>query len=178
MKTKVKICGIRTLESAQTAINAGADFLGFNFIPSSKRYIKPELAKKIIKQLKKRVKIVGVFQNLKTDFINKIVRYLNLDFIQLHKQRIITNVKNKITYVLIDRNVQGKGAMVDLNKAGLLTKKSQVFFAGGLNSDNVEEVIKKIHPFAVDIAGGIETNGSQDNEKIKNFIKKVKEVNA
>lgn len=178
MKTKVKICGIRTLESAQTAIDAGADFLGFNFIPSSKRYIKPESARKIIKQLKKRVKIIGVFQNLKKDFINKIVKSLDLDFIQLHKQRIIKNVKNKITYVLIDREIQGKGAMVDLHKAVLLTKKSHAFFAGGLNSNNVEEVIKKIHPFAVDVAGGIETNGSQDNEKIKNFIKKVKGINA
>ncbi|MBI3366273.1 phosphoribosylanthranilate isomerase [Candidatus Roizmanbacteria bacterium] len=176
MKTKVKICGIRTLESAQTAIDAGADFLGFNFIPTSKRYIKLELAKKILKQLKKSVKIVGVFQNSKTDFINKIVRYLDLDFIQLHKQRIIKNVKNKITYELIDRKIQGKGAMVDLNKAGLLTKKSQVFFAGGLNSSNVSEVIKKIKPYAVDVASGIETNGNPDPKKIQLFIQNAKKT--
>ena len=84
MKTKVKICGIRTLESAQTAFGAGADFLGFNFVSSSPRYVKPELAKEIISKLKKSVKIVGVFQNAKIDLINKIVDLLSLDFIQLH----------------------------------------------------------------------------------------------
>ena len=43
---KVKICGIRSIESAHTAVLAGADFLGFNFVPTSKRYITVEKAKK------------------------------------------------------------------------------------------------------------------------------------
>ncbi|OGG19850.1 hypothetical protein A3D03_00305 [Candidatus Gottesmanbacteria bacterium RIFCSPHIGHO2_02_FULL_40_13] len=52
MTIKVKICGIQTLEAAQAASDAGADFLGFNFVRSSKRYIRLETAKEIIEELK------------------------------------------------------------------------------------------------------------------------------
>lgn len=176
MKVKVKICGIRSLETAKAAVEAGADFLGFNFVTTSKRYIKSESAKKIIGKLKRGVKIVGVFQNAEIDYINKIANLLSLDFVQLQEKRIIKSVRNKTIYSLVDRKIQGKGAMVDLNKARLLTKKSQTFFAGGLNPDNVEKVIKKVRPYAVDVAGGIETNGVEDIQKIKKFIKNAKGV--
>ena len=173
-KVKVKICGIRTLESAQTAIAAGADFLGFNFVPSSKRYIKPEMAKKIISQLKEKINIVGVFENAQTDYINKIVKMLDLDYVQLHRKKIIKNTKDNTSYLLVDRQTQGVGKLPNLNESETLAKSSEIFFAGGLNQNNVEEVIKKVHPFAVDVAGGIETNGVQDNKKIKKFITIVK----
>jgi len=176
MKVKVKICGIKTLDATKTAINAGADFLGFNFVPTSKRYIKPELAKKIIGELKSNVKIVGIFQNAKTDYINKIVKFLELDFVQLHEKKIIQSIKDKTVYLLVDRKIQGVGQAPNLAKSKTLAKKSKIFFAGGLNSNNVAEVIKKVRPYAVDVAGGIETNGSQDLEKIKKFIANVKGV--
>ena len=176
MKVKVKICGIKTLDATKTAINAGADFLGFNFVPTSKRYIKPELAKKIIGELKSNVKIVGIFQNAKTDYINKIVKFLELDFVQLHEKKIIQSIKDKTVYLLVDRKIQGVGQAPNLAKSKTLAKKSKIFFAGGLNPNNVAEVIKKVKPYAVDVAGGIETNGFQDLEKIKKFIVNVKGI--
>lgn len=177
MKIKVKICGIRTLKAAQTAIEAGADFLGFNFVPTSKRYIKPELAKKIISQLKGKAKIVGVFENAETNYINRIVNLLGLDFVQLHEKLIIKNTKNETTYLLVDRKKQGAGPLPNLDEAEVLAKKSDIFFAGGLNLNNVEQIIKKVKPYAADVAGDIETNGKQDSQKIKEFINKVKEIN-
>lgn len=176
MSIKVKICGIRTLEAAQTAINAGADFLGFNFISTSKRYINPELAKKIIGKLKKSAKIVGVFQNEKASFINKSISDLDLDYVQLHEKKIIKSMKDKAIYLLIDRKKQGAGQIPDLDKAKTLAQRSKIFFAGGLDPNNVAEIVKKVKPYAVDVAGGIETNGIQDSKKIKSFIKKVKGV--
>ena len=176
MTVKVKICGIKTLEAAQTAINAGADFLGFNFVPTSKRFIKPESVKKIIEELKSNVKIVGIFQNAKTDYINKIVKFLELDFVQLHEKKIIQSIKDKTVYLLVDRKIQGVGQAPNLAKSKTLAKKSKIFFAGGLNPNNVAEVIKKVKPYAVDVAGGIETNGFQDLEKIKKFIVNVKGI--
>lgn len=176
LNVKVKICGIRTLDAAQTAVEAGADFLGFNFVKSSKRYIKPELAKKIISQLKGKAKIVGVFENAETNYINRIVNLLGLDFIQLHEKRIIKSTKDNTSYLLVDRKTQGVGKLPNLNKSEALAKSAEIFFAGGLTPENVSSIVKTVKPYAVDVAGGIETNGFQDLNKIKEFIKKVKET--
>lgn len=45
-----------------------------------------------------------------------------------------------------------------------------VFLAGGLNSDNVEEAIKKVRPFGVDVCSGVRTSGKLDSEKLRAFI--------
>ena len=194
MNIKVKICGIRDQETATTAITAGADYLGFNFVPSSPRYIDPKAAKEIISASKRKVLIVGVFQNASAEEVNKIADLLSLDFVQLHGKenadylgKIQTKIikktaakslhkTNNITYFLLDRNIQGQGEMVDLERAAALSKKFPLFFAGGLTPKNVAEVVKKVRPFAVDVAGGIEANGRADPEKIRQFISTVKEI--
>ncbi|MCL4338321.1 phosphoribosylanthranilate isomerase, partial [Patescibacteria group bacterium] len=84
MKAKVKICGIRDCEEAIICVDAGADFFGFNFIENSKRFIKPKDALKIIKMLPLRVKKVGVFRNESMERVNSLIKYLKLDFVQLH----------------------------------------------------------------------------------------------
>lgn len=48
------------------------------------------------------------------------------------------------------------------------------FLAGGLNAGNVRSALKGLKPYAVDLSGGVETGGSKDEIKIKNFIKQVK----
>ena len=49
-----------------------------------------------------------------------------------------------------------------------------IFLAGGLNCDNVEEAIRTVHPFGVDVCSGLRTNGILDEEKLKQFIICVK----
>lgn len=193
MSVKVKICGIRTINAAKATIDAGADFLGFNFVPTSSRFIDPAKALKIIKVIRGKIKIVGVFQNERLEKVIQLAKDLQLDFVQLHGQenndyinkiglpaikavRIDDKVNLKTPYILIDRNEQGKGQMINLEKAAKLAVKFPIFLAGGLTPDNVATVIKQVKPFAVDVAGGIETDGRQDLQKIKEFIKKAKEV--
>lgn len=194
LSVQVKICGIRTLSAAKAAIDAGADFLGFNFVPTSKRYTHPKKAKEIIKHIKGKIKTVGVFQDNKISQVNEISKTLELDFVQLHGNEnneyikkinlpVIKSIKigNTITsttalYILIDRNKRGQGRMADVKKAAKFTSKFPTFYSGGLTVDNVAEVVKKVQPFAVDVAGGIETNGKQDIKKINQFIKNAKEV--
>ncbi len=194
MNIKVKICGIRTLAAAVRAIDAGADFLGFNFVPTSKRYIDPQKAYEIIQEIKAGVDIVGVFQNEMAGKVNEIAATLGLDYVQLHGSedneyiaRIDFPVIKSITqsddpklikaqYFLLDR-VNREGDIVDLEKASELARKFPVFFAGGLTPENVSEIIQKVKPYAVDVAGGIETDGVQDLEKIRLFIKNARGVN-
>src|SRR3989344_3416960 len=85
MNVHVKICGIETKKDAEIAIQNGADFIGLNFVPTSKRRISLARAKKIIKILNRSVvKIVGVFQNESIVKVNKVSQELHLDYVQLH----------------------------------------------------------------------------------------------
>lgn len=194
MRVKVKICGIRSLDAALTAVTEGADFIGFNFVSASKRYIKPQAAKKIIDHIKGKVHVVGIFQNAPFEEVNDITRKLNLDFVQLHGNEDNTYI-NQIAvpviksiyefqpsdtisaeFLLLDRKQQGQGEMVDFNFARNLTVNKKVFFAGGVTPESVASIIKQVKPFAVDVAGGIETDGKEDLNKVTAFIRNAKGV--
>lgn len=197
----VKICGIRSDMVARTAIYSGTKFLGFNFVPGSKRKITPEIAKQIIDQIRNQVKTVGVFQNQSIEFVNKTAEFLELDFVQLHGdedekyaeeiERPIIKVlqldpdfdltavlkemnKYKCDYFLLDRKKQGKGKMLNPKHLSIIAKEKQIFVAGGLTPDNVAEIVREVKPFGVDVAGGIETGRIEDTEKIKLFIERVR----
>lgn len=201
MSVKVKICGIRTIDAAKVAVAAGVDYLGLNFVPTSKRYISKQQAKEIVNVSAVNIPIVGIFQNENIDVVNNLIDEVGLDFAQLHgdeDMEYIKKIKTKVIkafrlaanntaddiieemkkysvdYFLIDREVQGQGGIVDLEKAQVIAKNFPVFFAGGLNPENVAEIINTVKPFGVDVAGGIETNGIEDLNKIKEFIKNAK----
>ena len=83
----VKICGITNLEDALAAIDAGADYLGFNFYPKSQRFIAPEDCTEIqsaLSQRKSTIKTVGIFVNEPPALVAAILRDCGLDLAQLH----------------------------------------------------------------------------------------------
>ena len=69
--TWVKICGITNLEDALTAVEAGADALGFVFYEKSPRHVTPEAVRGIIKQLPERIEKVGVFASASAERVSK-----------------------------------------------------------------------------------------------------------
>lgn len=82
-RTKVKICGLTTLEDARFASGALADYLGFIFYPDSPRYVDPAKAGAIINWLEGPKK-VGVFVNQPLDDVNSIAKTTGVDLVQLH----------------------------------------------------------------------------------------------
>lgn len=194
MTVQVKICGIRTRESALAAIEAGADYLGFNFVPDSRRFILPEIAAEIASEIRGRIRVVGVFQNADLAFVKKIARLLALDFAQLHGKEgpdyvtklsipIIKTIHSptqipfyRADYFLLDRVLQGKGPMVDVRQAAATADTRPIFLAGGLTPRNVSGVVRKVRPFAVDVARGIESRGVPDARKIKTFVTNAKKT--
>ena len=147
------------------------------------------------------VKFVGVFQNVDSDKVNKIASDLGLDYVQLHgietpdycakiKVKIIkvlslSKVSNlekikadldiyKVAYYLIDREKQGEGDLPDSLQVKELVQSLPIMLAGGLTPENVSAIVMRVRTLAVDVAGGIETNGEQDGEKIRLFIKNAK----
>lgn len=82
--TRVKICGIRSLEEALWAVEAGADALGFILVPHSKRYIEPQKLRQITAHLPPFINKVGVFAGEPPNRVSEIIHYCSLDSIQLH----------------------------------------------------------------------------------------------
>ena len=83
--TAVKICGVTRVEDAQAAARAGADFLGINFWPTSKRHVGAEAAAQLARAGRIRgAMIVGVFVDATLTTIVEAARVASLDVIQLH----------------------------------------------------------------------------------------------
>ena len=84
MMAEIKICGITKINDALNAITAGANYLGFIFVPSSDRAIDEESAQAVLKSVDGRVKTVAVFRNSALDDVKRISTSLKFDFVQLH----------------------------------------------------------------------------------------------
>ncbi len=202
MNIKVKICGIRSIDSAQATVSAGADFIGLNFVPTSARRISQEAAREILGVVGEKIKKVGVFQDQPIEYIQQIADDLRFDYVQLHgeeDQEYIDTLKKvgvikaislesdfdinqtedelsrfRADYFLLDRKNRGTGAGLNPEKVKILAQKYSVILGGGLTPESVELAVSITHPAGVDVAGGIETDGVEDIEKIKLFIKNAK----
>ena len=201
--TKIKICGITNLKDARAAVKLGVDYLGFIFYPKSPRYIKPEKASNIIRQLPKKIKTVGVFVDEGVGAVKKIAEITGIKLLQLHgdesqayckkfKMPIIKAFRIKdnfdidrikkynVNFFLIDTyspsKFGGTGKIFDWVIASRLNRfRKNIFLSGGLNPENVALAIKKIHPFAVDVSSGVErAPGKKDNKLMKKFVINVR----
>jgi phosphoribosylanthranilate isomerase len=186
--TKIKICGIKTLSDGQAAINAGADYLGFNFFPKSARFIETQKFKEIGIVLKREhpsIDLVGVFVNSKQDEIRSLLETGLLDMVQLHgdespdffagfdhkafkafrgvpKNEAMPYIRWEPPALLVDAQIDGSyggtGVTADWIAAAKLAKLYPIFLAGGLNPENVSEAIRQVHPWGVDVASGVESS--------------------
>ena len=83
-----KICGMRSLEHALAAADAGASLLGFVFVPGVRRQVSVEQAREVISSARELrgancPRIVGLFANQPLQDVNKIVKQCDLNFVQL-----------------------------------------------------------------------------------------------
>lgn len=82
--TLVKICGISDSRHALVAAEAGADMIGLNFYPESRRYVSPDVAREISAAVTgASMKVVGLFVNEELETINRIAEDVGLDIVQL-----------------------------------------------------------------------------------------------
>ncbi|MFH1458365.1 MAG: phosphoribosylanthranilate isomerase [Candidatus Omnitrophota bacterium] len=201
---KVKICGITNQEDASAAQAAGCDALGFIFYRKSKRFIRPEAAKKIIKTLAKNIKKVGVFVDAEEKTIKNIANSCDLDILQFHGDetpefclkfkgyKVIKafRVKKKIDFskvkkyktfgylfdAFVRERVGGTGRSFNWNLLKPSGKTRQpIFLSGGLSSKNVKEAIGIVRPDWVDVSSFVESKpGKKDHQKVRAFIKAAK----
>ncbi len=184
---RVKICGITNWSDARTAVDAGADALGFNFFPPSPRSVTPAQAWGMIRRLPPFVEAVGVFVNWPPEAVVAIARALRLGVVQLHGDENSAVVRECVsahkvikairvrrgfrtsvlkTYAaasafLLDgfepRLYGGSGKTFAWGIAREAKKYGRVILAGGLTPENVAAAIQAAEPYAVDVASGVES---------------------
>ena len=202
--TRVKICGITHLADALTAVEAGADALGFVFAPNTPRFVEPDRVAAITAQLPPFVTTVGVFVSKDAAKIRAITDRCRLDVVQLHADvppefcralngRVIKAVRVKdesslsilsdydVNAFLLDTYIKGKmggtGQVFDWDLAMKAKTYGQIIVAGGLNPDNVAQAVCRVNPYGVDVGSGVESRpGRKDPHKIRDFINAVKSV--
>ena len=191
--TKVKICGLSTVEAVETAVLAGADYIGFVFA-ESKRQVSLEQAHELAKLVTGKTKIVGVFVSPSLVELEQAIGQVPLDIVQIHgmfDEALIPKIsvpviraiqlsdqEAKVTspadFLLFDAPVAGSGRTFDWDLLKDQKIQQDFFIAGGLTVDNVRQARETFQPYALDVSSGVETDGRKDIEKIKAFIEGAK----
>ena len=190
----VKICGITRAEDAKLAVELGASALGFVFWPGSTRYVDPERAREIVRQLPPFVSAVGVFVDQPLEDVKAVAELVGLSAVQLHGHehpddaarlglRVIKSVAGEELAAAADRwpdsvmllvdasdacRPGGTGRLADWTSASKLAARRPIALAGGIRADNVEAAIRTVRPAAIDISSGVESApGVKDPVKLR-----------
>jgi phosphoribosylanthranilate isomerase len=196
---KVKICGLSRPCDIEAVNEVKPEYIGFVFA-ESRRKVTPQQALELRKMLGPDIIPVGVFVDEKAENIVSLMQNGIIDAVQLHgseNEKYIEKLKVLIKkpiikaiavqnegdvqkwaatsadYLLLDNKGGGAGLSFNWNLIGKTDKP--FFLAGGMNLENIKKAIEETNPFAVDVSSGVETDGFKDPEKIKEFIKRVRE---
>ncbi len=192
---RVKICGITRPEDALLAEKAGADAIGLIFA-SSKRRVSLAQAARILGAAGSFITRVGVFRDQPLAQVRELARILRLDAVQLHgaedeayalalrdEVRVIKAVSFSplltregllgfpADAILLDGSSPGSGEPFDWRWAKGLRGLPRLILAGGLTPETVEQGIRALEPYGVDVASGVEAApGVKDAEKVRRFV--------
>ncbi len=197
--TKIKLCGLTRPEDIAAANELKPEYIGFVFAAKSKRAVSREMAAELKTRLFPEIQAVGVFVNEAPETVAGLLNAGIIDVAQLHGQenesyveclRKLTNKpliqafrvdgpeslakaeKSPADLILLDSGAGGTGTAFDWT---LLEKfKRPYFLAGGLGPDTVGDAVKRLHPYAVDVSSGIETEGKKDEQKMAAFVAAVR----
>ncbi len=184
------------------AIDAGADALGFVFYPPSPRNIGVQQARHIVAQLPPFVTTVALFVNAGREHIADVVQQVKVDLLQFHGNECpdycaqhgrpwikAIRMKDGVDLPKVDSEYhQASALLLDAYKPGVPggtgdsfdwarippEMAGRIVLAGGLTPENVSSAIRRVHPYAVDVSGGVEAaKGIKDHHRIKQFMRGV-----
>jgi phosphoribosylanthranilate isomerase len=197
--TKIKLCGLSRPQDIEAANQLKSDYIGFIFAPKSRRYVPPKQAAELRALLDPEILAVGVFVNEAPETVAALLGCGIIDIAQLHggededyiaalrertgkplvqafrvdtQEDVQKARKSSADFVLLDAGTGGTGTCFDWSLIQSLERP--YFLAGGLGVENVTDAVKTLHPFAVDVSSGIETDGVKDPEKMKDFVSAVR----
>ena len=198
---KIKICGLRRKEDVDFANQVMPDYVGFILAEGFRRQISREQARSLKQRLSDKIQAVGVFVN---NPIEEVISYLEegiIDMAQLHGEEteediqyiqavtakpVIKAVKAQNQYIVeawLDSSADyllfdsGTGTGKSFDWSLLADVNREYFLAGGLNPGNIEEAMKQLSPYSIDISSGVETEGVKDLEKMQAVVNVVRGLN-
>ena len=202
----IKICGITNLKDARLVEREGASAIGFIFYKKSPRYIEPEMACKIVNNVKGKISLVGVFVDESLNKIHEISRKVRLDFVQLHgnesseyckkvelpvikafridkdfNQKEIFNFDvHAFLFDTYEKNYYGgTGKKFNWELIRDLKTECPIILSGGLNVQNISDGIKVAMPDALDVNSGVEISpGLKDADKIKSLFHVINDTKS
>jgi phosphoribosylanthranilate isomerase len=202
LRVRSKICGITRIEDMLAAVAHGCDAIGLVFYQHSPRFVTLEQAAQIVAALPPFVTAVGLFVDAENQEVERVLQSVRLDLLQFHGDESpaycasfgrpyikAVRVRPETNLVQYAADYAGaKALLLDAYTEGVHGGTGQVFdwelipsdlslpviLAGGLNPGNVAEAIRRTHPYAVDVSGGVEREkGIKDADKIAAFMRGV-----
>ncbi len=196
--TRIKLCGLQREEDILAANGIHPDYIGFVFAVKSRRAVTRETAARLKKKLNPEIAAVGVFVNEQPENVAALLNDGIIDLAQLHGQETpdwITRFRrltdkpliqafrirsredagaaeaSPADYILLDAGA-GDGKTFEWDLAAGVGRP--FFLAGGLTPENAAAAAERLHPFALDVSSGIETDGVKDPEKMRAFVRAVR----
>ncbi len=185
----VKICGLTNPEDSLAAVESGALALGFNFVPTSPRYIQPEALRTWIACIPAHIWKVGVFADESPAVIASHARALKLDVVQLHGSETPAQIPAGIRVWKAARVTDGfdpasldsfavEALLLDGPASGIAfdwslapARSRKLILAGGLEPANIRAAIERVQPWGVDVCSRIErAPGRKDHALMRRFI--------
>jgi len=195
----VKICGITRLEDALVAEELGASAIGYVFYEKSPRFIPPEKAAAVSKELGPFMAKVGVFVDEEPEAVVETVETAGLTAVQLHGSedaryieclggisvikafRVSPDFDTRllaeydVSAFLLDTYVEkaygGTGRTFDWRKARECREYGRIIIAGGLDETNVNEAVSVAEPWGLDVSSGVEKSpGVKDAGKMRKLF--------
>lgn len=201
-RTRIKICGITREEDLRAAVDCGADALGFVFYEASPRFVPPQRAAELVRQLPPFVSAVGLFVDAAHAFVASTLETVQLDLLQFHGDEAAADCRRyRRPYIKAARVRQGldlveyaalfpdaRGLLLDAFVEGYggggkgfdwslipPAMPLPLILAGGLDEHNVGQAIERVRPWAVDVSSGVEAaKGIKDAAKMARFVAGVR----
>ncbi len=196
----IKLCGLQREEDIEAVNELRPEYIGFVFFPGSRRYVAPEAAKTLKAKLDPAIRAVGVFVDEDPGTVARLLEEGVVDLAQLHgheDETYLAGLRRRTGQPLIRAfrirsaedalRAQDSAADMILLDAGagdgrafdwrwLREVDRPYFLAGGLTPENVARAVGELKPYGVDVSSGIETDGFKDREKMRAFVRAVREA--
>ena len=206
-KTRIKVCGITSVEDALAAVDAGADAIGLVFYDKSPRHVTIAQAREIAACVPPFISVVGLFVDADEVFMQSVLNQVPLTLLQFHgnepddwcqqwNRQYIKALRVRPEMSVNHAVAQYPGAsgvLLDAYRKGVPggtgesfdwrlipdSLEKPVILAGGLDATNVAEAIRRVSPFAVDVSSGVEQKpGVKNHDAVRAFARAVVDVNG